>query len=292
MTLLERLKTEVLVTFGGVFTGLVSRGHKIEDFNQWAHDHPREFQGIYKEHLDAGCHIVAAGGSLNRFMLERRGQADKVVAWNVEQAQLLRKVTPRDCYVSGSVFTTGHILKPAGDITFDQAYEAYTEQILALVEGGVDNIWIITFTDAEEASAAIKAAKDHTRLPVLASMAFDRTLRGFRTTMGVDPQKAARRLKEAGADVVGMNCGSVDAEDATAILKEMRGACEGYLLCKPNAGVPQMIDGKRVYPLTPEQMAKEVSKWVAAGARIVGACCGSDVEHVRAIVAALRAINA
>ena len=134
----------------------------------------------------------------------------------------------------------------------------------------------------------VKAAKDFSKLPVMAAMAFDNTPKGPRTIMGVDPKTAAIRLSEAGADVVGHNCGGADPGSVTRILDEMRQVIDKPLVAKPNAGTPVLVDGKTHWPETPEAFAAAASMWVKTGARVVGGCCGSTPAHAAAISQALK----
>jgi len=153
---------------------------------------------------------------------------------------------------------------------------------------GADIIWIMTMTDLDEAVIGVKAAKDFSKLPVMAAMAFDNTPKGPRTIMGVDPKTAAIRLSEAGADVVGHNCGGADPGSVTRILDEMRQVIDKPLVAKPNAGTPVLVDGKTHWPETPEAFAAAASMWVKTGARVVGGCCGSTPAHAAAISQALK----
>jgi 5-methyltetrahydrofolate--homocysteine methyltransferase len=180
------------------------------------------------------------------------------------------------------------MLKPLGDLDPELLYDAYREEVVGYAEGGVDVLWIMTMMDIEEAVIAVKAAKDFSSLPVMASMSFDFTAKGGRTIMGVDPVTAAKRLVEAGADVVGHNCGGATPEESTLILREMRTVTDKPLVAKPNGGKPELIDGKNYYPFTPEQFAMEVPNWVDAGARVVGGCCGTTPKHASEIFAAVK----
>ncbi len=286
---LERIKEAPLVCYGAVATMLVERGFDISGCRgKWLVDHPDDLQWIIKQYLDAGCKILGAGGSqCCRWKLEKWGLQDKVEEINCRVARIVREVTPEDCFVAGTILPTGKMLKPLGDLEPDVLYEAYREEVTGYAQGGVDVIWILTMMDIEEAVIAVKAAKDFSSLPVMASMSFDFTAKGGRTIMGVDPATAAKRLVEAGADVVGHNCGGATPEESTLILSEMRKVTDKPLVVKPNGGKPELIDGKNYYPFTPEQFAMEVSNWMSAGARIVGGCCGTTPKHAVQIFTAV-----
>jgi 5-methyltetrahydrofolate--homocysteine methyltransferase len=142
----------------------------------------------------------------------------------------------------------------------------------------------MTMMDIEEAVIAVNASKKTAPLlPVIASMAFDMTPHGARTMMGVDPKTAASRLVDAGADIVGLNCGGVTPEEATPILKQMREVTDKPLVSKPNAGKPEVIGDKTQWHTTPRQYAANAADWIAAGAKIIGGCCGSTPEHAAGI---------
>jgi 5-methyltetrahydrofolate--homocysteine methyltransferase len=173
----------------------------------------------------------------------------------------------------------------------EEAYESFREQAAALAEGGVDLLAIETMMVPDEAVAAITAAKEATRLPVMCSMTFDYiAAQGVdRTSWGTSPAEAAEKLVAAGADIVSCNCGNGGPGRVPAILAEMRRTAPSVLLAAyPNAGIPKIVDGKTVYDLGADEMAATYPAILAAGARIVGACCGSTPEHIRAIARAVK----
>ena len=184
---------------------------------------------------------------------------------------------------------TGRFLEPVGDMTVDELYKSYVEQIVPMLEGGVDLFYAVE-NDTGEVSIAIKAVKNHCDLPVQARNIFYATKKGLRTLMGVDAKMASARLQETGADIIGASCGALahPISDALTAVKEMRKGCSKPLSVRPDAGLAQLIDGKIVQPLTPQEMATEVPGWIAAGASIVGGCCGSSLEHIKAISAAAK----
>jgi 5-methyltetrahydrofolate--homocysteine methyltransferase len=196
--------------------------------------------------------------------------------------------------VAGSIGPTGHLpdtFEPLGDTPAEVFFENFREQALALAEGGVDLFAIETMMIPEEAALAIRAAKEATSLPVLCSMTFQyHAAQGVdRTMWGTSPAEAAGRLAAAGADIVSCNCGDGGPGRVPTILAEMRrGAGSVFLAAYPNAGIPQMVGDKTVYDLTPDAMAAAYPAILAAGARIVGACCGSTPAHIRAIAAVVK----
>jgi methionine synthase I (cobalamin-dependent) len=179
------------------------------------------------------------------------------------------------------------MLKPLGDLDPQEAFEAYVEQARALAGAGVEMISVLTMFDLEKAVLALRAAKRETALPVSVSLAFNPGAQGYRTMMGVSPEAAARRLENEGAQVVGANCGAVNLDQATEVLRLMRASCSLPLIVKPNAGAPHMVEGRETYSAGPGQFGEHVGEWIQAGARIVSACCGSGPEHLREIAGAV-----
>jgi len=237
----------------------------------------------------AGCDIGNLGTQGNsRYRLKDFGLEDKVYELTLKQTQLAKEVTPENCYLAGLIGHTGTFFPPVGDMTVDELYKVYEEQIVPMLEGRVD-LFILSENQTEAIVVGIKAVKDHCDLPVIAQNVFYSGKKGLRTLMGYDVKWASARLQEAGADVVGSSCGGISPiGDALTVVKEMRQGCDRPLAMRPDAGLVQLIDGKNVYPVTPEQMAKEVPGWIAAGASIVGGCCGASLKHIEAISAAVK----
>lgn len=290
LTILERLaRGEVLVSDGATGTYLQQHGLEPggcpEEFNA---SHPEVVQGMARAYFDAGSDMVLTnsfGGS--RFMQKKYGFAHRVREFNRLAAQHARKVAPPGKYVFGSVGPTGEFLEPLGAVSESEMLDAFVEQITALEEGGADGVVIETMTALEEARLAIKAAREHTRLVVMATMVFDKGPRGYFTMMGVTPERAVKELLDAGADVVGSNCGN-GIDRMIEVARQMRAATDAYLLIHSNAGIPSIINGKIVYPETPEYMAERFKVLADIGVNILGGCCGTGPEHIRALSRALR----
>ena len=191
----------------------------------------------------------------------------------------------------GSVGPTGEVLNdPLRDnpLTEAQAYDAFAEQITALAEGGVDAVDIETMIDINEAVIAVRAAKENTDLTVMSTMFFDKGPRGFFTMMGTPPAEAVSRLHEAGADIVGANCGN-GIDVMLELARELRAATDGYLLIHSNAGIPAPVGGEIVYPETPDYMAERFKVMAQdVGVNIIGGCCGTTPDYIRAIVNAVK----
>jgi 5-methyltetrahydrofolate--homocysteine methyltransferase len=288
--LLERLAAgETLVSDGATGTYLQEHGLEPggcpERFNL---EQPEIVRGMARAYFDAGSDMVLTnsfGGS--RFMLKKYGLGDRVAEVNRLAAELARSAAPPGHFVLGSIGPTGEFLQPSGPLTESQMLEAFAEQALGLAAGGVDAFCVETMSDLAEATLAIRAARQSTGLPVCATLTFDKGPRGFFTMMGVTPAGAAAGLSEAGADMVGANCG-LPIGAMIQIIAAMRPATDRPILTHVNAGLPRIIAGRVVYPETPEQMGPQYPRLVEAGAQVVGGCCGTGPEHVRAIVRALR----
>jgi 5-methyltetrahydrofolate--homocysteine methyltransferase len=219
-------------------------------------------------------------------MLNRHGGADQVVAVNQAAVAIARQAFgDREGYVIGDVGPFGGLMEPYGEFTERQVRDAFREQTRALVDAGADAIIIETQTSLEELGLGIDAAKAGRAACIIGSVAYDVTLDGetFRTMMGVDPERAAEFMQERGAHVVALNCGTgMDMSRAAEAVRRYKRACALPVMAQPNAGQPKLINMKIHYDETPEQMVKGLIPLLEAGANIVGACCGSTPEHIRA----------
>lgn len=289
-SILERLdRGEVLITDGATGTYLQSHGLEPggcpEELNS---SHPEIVRGMAREYFDAGADIVLTNSfGANRFMLGKYGHSGRESEFNRLAAQHVRSQASPGCHVVGSIGPTGEFLQPLGEISEAKMLDAFIEQVTALEAGGADAVVIETMSALEESALAIKAAKENTGLVVMATMVFDRGPRGFFTMMGVTPGRAVVELLDAGADVVGANCGN-GIEVMTNLAKEMRQATDGYLLIQSNAGIPKLQGNEIVYPETPDFMAEHFLVLAEVGINIIGGCCGTGPDHIRALATALR----
>jgi len=190
--------------------------------------------------------------------------------------------------VLGSIGPTGKLLMME-EVTEDELYDAFKDQAIALEAGGADAIIIETMTDLEEATLAVKAAKENTRCEVICTMTFDKTVTNeYRTMMGVSPTEMVDKIIRAGADVIGANCGN-GSREMVGIVHEIRLVDSKIpVLIHANAGMPIYRDGKTVFPESPGEMAAFAGDLVKAGANIIGGCCGSTPAHIAEIVKKIR----
>lgn len=291
--LLGRLgRGETLISDGATGTYLQSRGLGDGDPEEWNATRPDIVREMARAYFDVGSDLVLTnsfGGT--RVRQRHYGFENRVHEFNRLAAEHARSEAPEDRFVVGSVGPTGEVLNdPLKDDPIGEAemYEAFAEQITALAEGGVDAVNIETMIDVEEAKIAIRAARENTDLVVFSTMFFDKGPRGFFTMMGTTPDVAMRELVAAGADVVGANCGN-GVDVMLELARQLRAATDAPLLVHSNAGIPVAKGGEIFYPESPEYMAPRFRAMVEeAGVNIVGGCCGTGPDHIRALVRALR----
>ncbi len=284
--LLDKLNSgTILVADGAMGTMLMERGLGIgeppELFNLTRTQVLEEIAQLY---LEAGADIIqtntfgASPLKLSSYSLDER-----VEEINKNAVLAVRKVVEDHAYISGSCGPTGRFLKPYGDVESEKMYNAFEKQIDTLISAGVDVICIETMIDITEATLAIKAAKTISpSLPVMATMTFDHTPKGFYTVMGVSIEAAVSGLEQAGADIIGSNCGN-GIENMIKIAQEYKRYSSLPLIIQSNAGIPAIKGNKAVYPETPEFMAEKAKELIRIGVAIIGGCCGTTPEHIRAI---------
>ena len=258
---------------------------------QWCVDHPDKVGDIASSYIEAGSDMVETnsfGGSAIK--LEHYGLSDRAAEFNEAAARISSVAAGTDKWVIASIGPTGKMLL-TGDVTPEALYNGFKEQAVALEKGGADAICIETMSDIDEAVQAIKAARENTNLEVICTFTFERTIQGdYRTMMGISPVEAARAAMQAGANIIGTNCGN-GFERMIDIVKEIRTVSSDIpVLVHANAGLPKNIDGADVFPDTPEQMASLVPDLVGAGANIIGGCCGTTPDHIMAIKQAVESL--
>lgn len=286
---LARIKQSPVLCDGAMGTLLYSKGIFINrSYDELNLSQPDLIRGVHHEYLQAGAEIIETntfGG--NSFRLGRHSLADKVRDINRAGVRIAREAAKSfDVWVAGSVGPLGTRIEPLGKTSFQEARDAFREQIEVLVEGGVDLLILETFGYLEEIHQAMLAARDvSSSLPLVAQVTIDED---GNCLDGSDPQTFVPKLAEWGADVIGCNCsvGPVAMLDA---MERVRAATTLPLAAQPNAGIPRSVDGRNIYLCSPEYMASYARKFVAAGVRLVGGCCGTTPEHIRVMKSALRA---
>lgn len=252
---------------------------------QWNVERPDLVQQVAESYVEAGSQIILTntfGG--NRFVLEGHGHRGKVVEFNEAGAAISKRAAGARARVFGSIGPSGKIVM-MGEVKEDELFEAFKEQAEALAAGGADALVIETMTEMAEATAAVKAAKT-TGLVVAGCMTYDSGKDKTDTMMGVTPERAAEGLTQAGADMIGCNCG-IGIDNYVKVTGKLRAVTDKPIWVKSNAGLPEIEGGKAVYKMTPEEFAKQVQRLIKAGANVVGGCCGTDPAFVRAICASL-----
>jgi 5-methyltetrahydrofolate--homocysteine methyltransferase len=287
-SLLDALKDRPLLGDGAMGTQLMLAGLEQGNCGEaWNLTHPERVLAIQRRYAEAGSDCILTntfGGS--RIMLNRHSNAGKVVEINQAAVAIARQAFgDREGFVIGDMGPFGGLMQPYGDFTEEQVRDAFNEQARALVDAGADAIIVETQTGLEELLLGIRAAEEAGAACIIGSMAYDVTLDGstFRTMMGVGPERAAAFMEENGAHVVALNCGTgMDMERARQAVERYRKVTSLPVMVQPNAGLPKLIDMKVVYDEPPEEMATGVVPLLEAGANIVGSCCGSAPEHIRA----------
>jgi 5-methyltetrahydrofolate--homocysteine methyltransferase len=285
--------TRVVVVDGAMGTELQRSGLPIgESGDRWNLEHPDRLIAIHRAYISAGCDaIITNSFGANRWVLGRYGLGDQVDAVNRAAAAVAREAAGDAVCVLGDVGPCGGFLRPLGDVDPAALHAEFLRQARALLDGGADGLIVETMSSAEELQLAVRAGREAGAPFVVASMAFDRLPNGnLRTMMGVSPEKAVEAALAAGADIVGSNCGTqMTTGDFVRLVTAFRRAASVPIVIQANAGSPELVDGRAVYRLTPAAFAEGMREVVAAGAVVVGGCCGTTPAHIAALAGAVRA---
>lgn len=277
MSFLEDIKSKLLVFDGSMGIMLYKNGLTAGTCpEEWNLTHPEIVKSIYKGYLDAGSDVIQTNTfQAHGLKLAEYGIKEKHYDINYQAARLAKEVAGGKAYVAASIGPLGKLLEPFGDLTFEQAYDTFKEQILAVADGGADIISLETFTDVSELRIALLAAKENCSLPVICSVSYEQN---GRTLMGSEPGICAVILHSLGAGLIGTNC-SFGAEYMIKVA-EAYGKTGLPFSIKPNAGLPEIIEGKQVFSETAEGFAKFVPGFIQNGARLLGGCCGTTPEFI------------
>jgi 5-methyltetrahydrofolate--homocysteine methyltransferase len=295
-SLKERIKQGVFLLDGAMGTQLIARGVEVGKCNDYLNiESPDTVFNIQRDYVQAGSNAILTntfGG--NRYALARHGLNEEVDRINKAGARIARRAAGQQKYVLGDIGPTGDFLEPLGTIRPNECKEAFTQQSKALLDGGVDGFIIETMTALDEITIAIGAVKSVSKdLPVFASMAFDKAGDDFRTMMGVDVEMAVLKIVSLGVDAVGFNCGTLSLDEYVGLAGKFVSAVKSsgkYILvyAEPNAGKPELVDGRAVYKVSPEEFAVAAEKIRSAGVSIIGGCCGTSTEHIKAVTKRIR----
>lgn len=287
----NELKHRLIVSDGAAGTvlqskGLLPKGLLPESFNiSKKIDYIKD---VHKSYLLAGSEIIVANTfGANRIKLEEYGLGDRVHDVNFNAVKAAKDITGDNALVAMSLAPTGRFVYPVGDLNFKESVNIYKEQITAGLEAGVDLFQLETMIDLQEVRSAVIAVKELCDKPIIAMMTFDKT---YRTILGTTPEVFAITADSLGVDVIGANC-SVGPQDIYEILKKMSAVTDVPLISKPNAGIPQLINGKTIYQGTPEDFTSLIEELALIGVRIISACCGSDDSFIKALVIESSRIN-
>ncbi|MBL7189058.1 MAG: homocysteine S-methyltransferase family protein [Phycisphaerae bacterium] len=294
--LIERIKRGVFLLDGAMGTQLIARGVGVGTCNDYLNiSSPGIVSDVHRTYLQAGSDAVITNTfGANKYTLARYGLADEVVRINKAGAQIARQAATEQNYVLGDIGPSGDFLEPLGTLKADELRDAFARQAEALLAGGVDGLLIETMTALDEVTVACEAARSAgAGLPVLASMSFDRAGDSFKTMMGVGVEAAAVRLVSLGVDAIGFNCGTASLDEyvelAENLVSAVRASCDEVIIfAEPNAGKPELVEGKAVYKVSPDEFAAAAEKIYSAGVSMIGGCCGTRAAHIEAVAKRIR----
>ena len=283
---LDAYRDDITVADGGWSTQLQARGVPTDVPAELANlTHPHLVEALARDYVAAGARFITTNTfSANRFIFERRAPEHNLDQVNRSGAALARKVAAEaGALAAGSIGPSGKILA-VGETKESELTELFAAHATALAEGGADVIVLETFSELAEVLLALEAVRNATGLPIIASMSFDSGPQRTRTMMGARAEDCASALEEAGADAVGCNCGAGIAT-FLPIVVALRANTSLPLWVKPNAGLPELVDGQVVYRQTPDEFGHYIPGLLQAGVNIVGGCCGSSPAHIKRVAA-------
>jgi len=295
-SLRERLAQPLLLLDGAMGTELIGRGAKPGRCNDYLNiESPDIVLDVHLAYICAGSDAVLTNTfGTNKYVLARHGYGKRVAEINTAAALIARKAAGEEKHVLGDIGPSGDFLKPLGTIEPGELKTAFCYQAEALLAGGVDGFIIETMAALDELALAVEAVKSVCgEQPVFASLAFDSAAGDFRTIMGVNPEEALAKIVPLGVDAIGFNCGKMSLEDyerlAARFVSAIRSTQQDTaILAEPNAGLPELLEGRTLYNLSPDDFASAAEKIYSAGVRIIGGCCGTGPAHIQAVAKRLK----
>ena len=290
VNLRERLRKGLFLLDGAIGTELIAQGVEAGTCNDYLNIESSEMiEEIHESYIQAGSDgVITNTFGANGITLGRHRLSEKVEQINNLAVQIARRAAGEEKYILGGIGPSGDFLRPLGNLQPERLREAFAEQTRSLSASGVDGIIIETMTGLDEISIAIEAVRGVCDLPVLALMSFDSAGGDFKTMMGVDVESAVSKIVSLGVDAVGFNCGKASLEEyaelAGRIVSAVKTLGEDTLICaEPNAGKPELVDGRTVYKVDAEDFAATAEKIYSAGVSIIGGCCGTGPAHIEAV---------
>ena len=292
-SLKQKLSEGLLFLDGAMGTQLMAKGIEAGKCNEVLNiESPQIVLDIHLAYFKAGSDAVYTNTfGANEITLARHGLADKVEQINRAAVEIARKAAGNDRYVIGDIGPCGEFLKPLGNLEPEKLKNAFARQAKTLCEAGVDGFIVETMTAIDEAKIAVEAVKSVCSLPVFVSFAFDAAGSDFRTMMGVSVETVVSEFSAIGVDAIGFNCGTLKMEQYFTLAEKFAKLLKGkniLLLAKPNGGKPELVDGRAVYKVSDKDFADWLEKIHKAGAVLVGGCCGTGPEHIKAMTQKLK----
>lgn len=287
--LLESTRNQIVLADGAIGTELQRAGLEPGACCEaWNFEHPERVGAIHRAYVEAGSRLITTNSfRANRIALAQFGLDARVIEINQSAARIAREAAGARAWVMGSIGPLGAFIEPLGEITVETAFDAFLEQARALIAAGVDALIIETITATEELEIALRAAREARASVIIASMAFDKARDGYKTMMGVSIEQGVEAMTRAGADVIGCNCGArLAMNDYVEIVRRMRSYSDKPMIVEPNAGQAELIEGEIIYDQTAQTMAEKVEDLIRAGAGLIGGCCGTTPDFIRAFNAA------
>lgn len=291
----ERISQGLFLLDGAMGTELIARGVEPGTCGDYLNiASPDVVLDIHKSYFAAGSDAVLTNTfGANRYALARHGLAEKSEEINTAAAKLARQAAGEEKYVLGNIGPSGDFLEPLGNLKPEELKDVFAKQAKALAAGGVDGFIIETMTALDEATIAVEAVKSVSELPVFASLAYDPAGDEFTTMMGVDVGAAVGRLLSLGIDAIGFNCGGLNMSQYVKLAQIYASEVKGKvaLLAEPNAGKPELVDGRAIYNVSPDEFAEAAEEIYAAGFSIIGGCCGTSPKHIELLAERLKKVD-